>query len=379
MIESIDIQNYKNIESLSIKGLKRINLFAGENNIGKTTLLEAIGIICSGGSLKVFEEILNMRGEIPNFVYRDGIGINQQITTEQNITIFASLFKDRKIDNIAMSKILISAKGNDIQKGNADNAVKVSFELNEEPVIQLGKHPSHQNKSKKESTAKNRISEAPISITINENAFSLSDGSIFGRLNARLPSQRKSNLQFIWSGGIDKENNANLWDEISATDEEVYVIDALKIIEADIERLTFIQVQENSPFRTPEVKLKGQNRVPLRGMGDGINRILTIILSMVNARNGYLLIDEFENGLHYKVQHSVWKLISELAERLNVQVFATTHSTDCIRAFGEVIDEKGKPENGTFIRLAKKDGKIGMVDFDADEIKVSIDQKIELR
>ena len=74
-------------------------------------------------------------------------------------------------------------------------------------------------------------------------------------------------------------------------------------------------------------------------MGDGINRILTIILSMVNVENGYFFIDEFENGLHYSVQKDLWKMIFYLAEKLNIQVFATTHSSDCINAFQEVIND----------------------------------------
>ena len=78
---------------------------------------------------------------------------------------------------------------------------------------------------------------------------------------------------------------------------------------------------------------ESNNPLPLRSMGDGINRILTIILAMVNCENGYLLIDEFENGLHYSVQEKLWEIIFYLAERLNIQVFATTHSNDAIEVF----------------------------------------------
>lgn len=71
-------------------------------------------------------------------------------------------------------------------------------------------------------------------------------------------------------------------------------------------------------------------------MGEGMRRVLQIVLKLVNARDGLLLIDEFENGLHYSVQPKVWTMLFELAEKLNVQVFATTHSWDCIKAFAEV-------------------------------------------
>ena len=74
-------------------------------------------------------------------------------------------------------------------------------------------------------------------------------------------------------------------------------------------------------------------------MGDGINRILTIILAMLNCENGVLLIDEFENGLHYSVQHQLWKVINDLSTKLNVQVFATTHSMDTLRSLSELIND----------------------------------------
>ena len=59
----------------------------------------------------------------------------------------------------------------------------------------------------------------------------------------------------------------------------------------------------------------------------------TIVLSLVNARGGVLLIDEFENGLHYSVQLDAWRMIFNLAQSLNVQVFATTHSWDAVESF----------------------------------------------
>lgn len=75
------------------------------------------------------------------------------------------------------------------------------------------------------------------------------------------------------------------------------------------------------------VKIEGIDEpLPLKSMGDGITRLFHIIVALVNARNGILLIDEFENGLHWSVQPKVWDIVFQLSEKLNVQVFATTHS-----------------------------------------------------
>jgi len=114
-------------------------------------------------------------------------------------------------------------------------------------------------------------------------------------------------------------------------------------------------------------------------MGDGINRVLTIILALVNSDNGYLLIDEFENGLHYSVQSQLWNIIFNLAKILNVQVFVTTHSEDCIYGFENVLNSSIESGGGMLIRLENEDGKIKQVEFRPDELKIATNLNIETR
>ncbi len=65
---------------------------------------------------------------------------------------------------------------------------------------------------------------------------------------------------------------------------------------------------------------------------------LQFYLALTTCENGIVLIDEIENGLHYSVQEEMWKMIFEIAEHLNVQVFATTQSIDAIKAFGKIVN-----------------------------------------
>jgi len=126
--------------------------------------------------------------------------------------------------------------------------------------------------------------------------------------------------------------------------------------------------------------LKGDsNVIPLKSMGDGINRILTIILALVNSDNGYLLIDEFENGLHYSVQEKLWEIIFKLSKSLNVQVFATTHSEDCIRAFESVLNTDQNIDKGKLLRLDNVKGSIKQIEFSAGELKTAMESGIEIR
>lgn len=200
----------------------------------------------------------------------------------------------------------------------------------------------------------------------------------FDRLIRNLPvsnlnylSEAVVNFQFVKTKNIDRDINGNLWDRVSLTENEDEIVNALKIVEENVDRITFRT--ERSKERVAVVRLKSTNDViPLRSMGDGINRILTIILAMVNCEDGYLLIDEFENGLHYSVQEKLWEIIFYLAERLNIQVFATTHSLDCVEAFSSVLNNgKQDKEAGAMIRLENYEGNIEATVYDADEIQAT--------
>jgi AAA domain, putative AbiEii toxin, Type IV TA system len=139
---------------------------------------------------------------------------------------------------------------------------------------------------------------------------------------------------------------ADAWDRIVFTEHEDIVRRALKIITPEFENLTFVRIddgradplKQNMPPLRRSAKVKLANTpapVALKSLGDGMLRILQIALQLVEARGGFLLIDEFENGLHYSVQEKVWSLLFEMATQLDLQIFATTHSWDCIDSFSK--------------------------------------------
>jgi AAA15 family ATPase/GTPase len=98
---------------------------------------------------------------------------------------------------------------------------------------------------------------------------------------------------------------------------------------------------------------------------------------MVNAQDGYLLIDEFENGLHYSVQEQVWEVVFTLAKSLNVQVFATTHSSDCIKAFGS--QWKGDEKSATMYRINYKNRQHSVMPYNLANLNDALDTNTEVR
>jgi AAA15 family ATPase/GTPase len=105
--------------------------------------------------------------------------------------------------------------------------------------------------------------------------------------------------------------------------------------------------------RSAKVKMADAPRpVPLNSLGDGMLRVLQLALKLFSAKGGFLLIDEFENGLHFSVQEKIWALLFDMAEKLDIQVFATTHSWDCIESFTKVAVSR-QDIDGVLFRMGR--------------------------
>jgi len=173
-----------------------------------------------------------------------------------------------------------------------------------------------------------------------------------------------------------------MWNKISLTSYSKYVIEALQIIEPKVEALAFIPTN-TSTEEVPFVNIGNDQPAPLRRFGDGMSRILRIILSVINAKGGLLLIDEFENGLHYSIQPRVWQLLMELATKLDVQVFATTHSWDCVKSFQQASEEISELEIFLFSlgrSMRKRDkGLVIASEYNKDELRTVTQAQLEVR
>ena len=97
--------------------------------------------------------------------------------------------------------------------------------------------------------------------------------------------------------------------------------------------------------------------VPLKSLGDGAVRLFGVALALANSKDGFLLIDEAENGIHHSIQRDFWMMILKAAHQNNVQVLATTHSWDCVAGFAMAATEIEEVD-GALVRLDRYDDHI---------------------
>lgn len=379
MLNSLNIRNYRSLKELKINSLGKVNLIIGKNNTGKSTILEAIALYAGKGDLSIIYQFLTERGE--NFKQPD----SNKNPTESHIKSLSSLFTNRLVGFESENIISIVAVEDTLfgEQTATENSVSLRFvkyydeiQRDNQGIVTTRKRTILDNTNENQ----NPIFKFGFETLMGENSYilSLDEDRPFKYGYRTIPSNSNEAFQFIRTRNIDREVNGKLFDNIALTEKEQFVIDALKIIEISTERIAFIE--ENARERTAVIKLSNvQSILPLKSMGDGINRILTIILALVNCDNGFLLIDEFENGLHHSVQEQLWKVIFSLSEKLNIQVFATTHSEDCILGFENILNSPSNNLEGKLIRLDIINGVIKQVEYSANELKIAADQNIETR
>lgn len=345
MLNSLFINNYKNLRHLLIPKLWRVNLVWGKNNVGKSSLLEALSIYASNGRASQLFEILKMRGEDLN-----AFGYGDSITVDDELNAFLPLVSDNK-------RSILETEG--VQVGeNEKNVVTIK-------LVRISRIPTVVSGNKQTFRLVEPVGAPPIDPVVSQN-LGIQMTNYAKQLNYEIDLDGHGiqnndllNLdgmpinmpfKYISTNGNQGASIDKLWASVSMSENEDYVIKALQIIEPRIKRFNILTSDSTGSEQgfIPFVLLEGENsRVRLSSMGDGINRILTIILSLINCKGGIFLLDEFENGLHYSVQSKLWDIIFELAKNLNVQVFVTTHSNDCINSFAH----SSMSEDGLAIRL----------------------------
>lgn len=366
MIQSISIYNFKNLSGLGISSFSRVNLISGKNNVGKSALLEALELHISNSGLF---SILERRGE-EYARHSARIGVDAQ---KRNHEALSSLFTGRNGSTDGSNSMSI----NDGEHTFAARFVRYLFQTEETDDGTIRKRLVLSASDEANYTGEDVKVGLEISRDRSKTVLPL-DRSLYG---FDLEARRADIARCVYVKPNFNENDyvSKFWDNIALTDKEQHVIKALQIVDSNIENLAFL---ESSAVRGryPVVKIKGENRrLPLRSLGDGLNHILSIILAVVNCENGCVLIDEIDNGLHYSVQKQLWTAIFELAMALNVQVFATTHSSDCISSFGKVLAIGDNANVGRYLRLECKGGEIKAVDYDASELGIIASQNIEVR
>lgn len=357
MLHDLSIKNYRVFEDFYLDNIAQVNLVVGANNSGKSSLLEAIYLLTSEDVLSGLAYILDERGEFVSMPPEFSPGSDRQTATY-----------GYQIGHIFHGRGFKGEQEKAIQVRSGKNYTLILGNLS--PI-----KPNLDNKITDESEL--RFVHVKPGVKPKIAPLPLTDHGLW----PRRPYSRRDpglNAKLVTTNYLPYDELALLWDTITLTPREDKVVEALQILEPRVQRISFTSRKTlNSGIL---LRMAGEvEPIPLGSMGDGMRRILAIAASLVSVENGTLLVDEIDTGLYYGVLVDMWRLVFETALKRNVQVFATTHSWDCVKAFQQALRGFSDPELGQLIRLEGQNGAIKAVLYSKEELKIAIEQEIEVR
>lgn len=363
-LPSFSVHSFRAIRSLSLPEFGSVNLFVGKNNAGKSSLLEAIQLFSQRNSKlipAVVLEVVRNHSDYrpPGFTARkaEPEPPDLQAAVESAETLFFGCFDDRPLESVSM-----------FIESTASEQLTIELpwtsydEPDEEQYAPVRPALIDPDNAFLTITTEQAQIEIPLEWFLRRVAIT--------RVGRRTPAL------LIPAAGLDSFRARQLWDSIAVSGLEDLVTDAVRSLVPDLEKILLIG---ESGTRTVLCRLHGVARpVPIRSMGDGVNRVFGLAVGIAHARGGIILIDEVENGLHHTAQRDVWDSIFRLSERLHVQVFATTHSWETVVAFQRAANQSWM--KGMLYRLERDfDGHTRAERYTEQEVAIAAEQQIEVR
>ena len=180
-----------------------------------------------------------------------------------------------------------------------------------------------------------------------------------------------NNIKFIDNFGWTDNDLVTAYQSIQKQDQEKELNVFIREFDDSIENFKVIGDK-------PQCKVNGEYR-DIVEFGDGLRHYISIICALYACDNGYLFIDEIDNGIHYTQLDRLWELILTLSKKTNCQVFAITHSKEMIESFVRVAEKLNEQDISYTCLVKNKQQEIKTISMDYEVLLNSLSQEHEVR
>ncbi len=334
MIKSLEISHFKRFKRLAVDGLARINVVGGRNNTGKSSLLEAIFLFHDRFDPQLLWRHLGWRGV-------------RQLSGDG--PVYSHVFHDYDLSHPVALEVHYEREN-------------LLFEMHAEPesrlrkvVLQEGKPPPSAPVA---GSPQGAVRQPAVHLKYYRNRKRVNKADLVLRgasleLEFDAPAERSPVAAYVGARSqTDPAQDAERFGSLDVRGETVLVLEALQVVDPAIRSLSVVAT-EGGALIYADVGMP--RKTPVNLLGDGDTRLLSMVLAIATARDGVVLIDEIDSGLHHSVLPAVWASLAKACELYNCQMIATTHSYGCLRAAREGLDQLIAPDF-TYFRLDDEEG-----------------------
>ena len=362
MISKLSLKNFRCFHDFTMDGIRPITLIAGTNNTGKSTILESVFLFMNRYSSNVFLKLNEFRGIylsnlLPQMIW-EPVFSNMNIDNDINIAVTvneelqtAIFSKDTSFSMSSIPKIHSQINVQELAVPTANfYPLKFTYELN---------NHNHEADNYKE-----------------ESFFIIREARII--LTSQQPIKTKTPyIHYVSSRiPITTMEAAEWFGKVELAGGKARCIEALNTLDKRIRDLSVIIIGGISGIFA-DIGLS--SRLSVNMLGDGVTKLIHIVLLMLANPGSIILIDEIENGFHYSFFPKLWEIIGKLSVETKCQIFATTHSYECINGAVALAANADNPELFRFVRIEQNNGNITPHVFDNDSFEYAVKSKWEVR
>jgi AAA15 family ATPase/GTPase len=361
-LKYFEVYNFKRFQNLKLENIGQFNLIVGDNNVGKTSLLEAL---LFNEDLPSFVRSLMILLEEKKIFNPEGLKSDLLDYKDYIFLYFNNLSKLREI------KFLFTKSENKRENFSLEMGRGLEKSFDKEVLLE-----------KKKSWWSNL--EEGIGLRYNDkitDVFPLYNTRRYLEIRGEGRSPEKNFISFTKGYDIDLVNLYSEYIQISKSNKESF-FRSLQFFIPDLESIEVTTRFASGPH-LQVVEKSSNTPLPISVYGDGANKLFRILLQIAACKGDLLMIDEIDTGVHFSRFKDFWRIVLKAAREFDVQLFATTHNPDCLIYYKEALEEEEmesfRNEARLFTIKELPDKSIKSYPFTFDEFEFSIDQGIEIR
>lgn len=369
LLRDLTIENFRSFDKYQLNGLARVNLLVGDNNCGKTSVLEAAYLLNSRGDLGAVCGVLDLREDIQLDAP------SKEYSSRQRYNSKSLFFRSSgSSEECSHSWFRLTAEASEDAK-QPDRLQELLGELDLEPDAtrpdngvpsEIARTPHLTLRYSLDANGRTEFVQ-----TDRRGTYSPPWAGYGGQLRREYEP-----LIFTAPGSMGTQGWIELWKRVYKERRDRIVTQAMQVISPEFHGIPI--VISTGQFRAEILVDRGNDRRYLSEMGDGLVNMMEVGAVMAYCASGTCLIDEIDTGLHYSRLKDMWRMVIKAAQELDVQVFATTHSLDCIRGLADAVqqDESLTGDIALF-RIDRRSDEA--VRFGGEELPVVAGHEIEVR
>jgi len=353
MIKNITFSNFRGLQKLTLSNLEQITLISGKNNAGKSSILEGIFLFIDHLSPESFRKICYFRG-LP--------------TTLDQSTLWDPIFYHLDSELPISISVDLDNTPNELRYFRENNFVPADEDKRSSDVWTPFISSTKSTYSLKFVFTADDYTE--------EGLFAINSSGMLLKTPPASEIKPLPFVQYINALIITNDHAITEWfGKLELQGKKEQVINILKKLDPSISDISTIALKGQTQLYAK----MNDKLMPLKLAGEGLNKLLFIILAIIENPDSFILIDEIENGFHYSMYSSLWRVIAAAARENNCQIIATTHSYECIEGAIDGINEVDMQDQFCLYRIEKNRDRNKAFRYSGSMLRSAIDSSLEVR